>query len=124
MRPKNGRDNPWRRPTLATAKVGPVIIKAIVSKKIIINTAYHKQHAEKCLVYRYYFLGYVDQSNPLLPPKTPPTKPDPDPNANKFFCELCKVGAPSQSQLDMHLNGKNHKVLKNWLGFLLTASII
>jgi len=32
-----------------------------------------------------------------------------DPNTNKFFCDLCKVGAPSQSQIDMHLNGKNHK---------------
>ena len=33
-----------------------------------------------------------------------------DLNSNKFFCDLCKVGAPSQSQIDMHLNGKNHKV--------------
>jgi len=32
-----------------------------------------------------------------------------DLNSNKFFCDLCKVGAPSQSQIDMHLNGKNHK---------------
>jgi len=32
-----------------------------------------------------------------------------DQNSNKFFCDLCKVGAPSQSQIDMHLNGKNHK---------------
>jgi len=32
-----------------------------------------------------------------------------DVNSNKFFCDLCKVGAPSQSQIDMHLNGKNHK---------------
>ena len=33
-----------------------------------------------------------------------------DPNFNKFYCDLCKVGAPSQGQMDMHLNGKNHKV--------------
>ena len=38
-------------------------------------------------------------------PQTPP-----DANSDKFFCDLCKVGAPSQSQIDMHLNGKNHKV--------------
>lgn len=31
-----------------------------------------------------------------------------DSNFNKFFCDLCKVGAPSQQQMDMHLNGKNH----------------
>lgn len=29
--------------------------------------------------------------------------------ANTFYCDICKVGAPSQEQLDMHLNGKNHK---------------
>jgi len=29
--------------------------------------------------------------------------------ASAFFCEVCKVGAPSQSQLDVHLSGKNHK---------------
>lgn len=28
---------------------------------------------------------------------------------SKFFCEICKVGATSQQQLDMHLNGKAHK---------------
>ena len=28
---------------------------------------------------------------------------------NKFYCDLCKVGAPNQPQMDMHLNGKSHK---------------
>jgi len=28
---------------------------------------------------------------------------------HNFYCQLCKVGAPSQTQMDMHLNGKNHK---------------
>lgn len=28
---------------------------------------------------------------------------------NPLFCSLCKVGATSQSQFDMHLNGKQHK---------------
>jgi len=28
---------------------------------------------------------------------------------HNFYCQLCKVGAPSQAQMDMHLNGKNHK---------------
>lgn len=55
--------------------------------------------------------GYVQNAQKEhmipLPPSSIPTNPDP--NANKFFCELCKVGAPSQAQLDMHLNGKNHK---------------
>ena len=32
-----------------------------------------------------------------------------DPNFNKLYCDLCKVGAPNQPQMDMHLNGKNHK---------------
>ena len=32
-----------------------------------------------------------------------------DPNFNKFYCDLCKVGAPNQPQMDMHLNGKSHK---------------
>ena len=27
----------------------------------------------------------------------------------KFFCDLCKVGATSQKQLDMHLQGKSHR---------------
>jgi len=30
-------------------------------------------------------------------------------NEHNFYCQLCKVGAPSQTQMDMHLNGKNHK---------------
>jgi len=44
-----------------------------------------------------------------LPPSSISKPSNPDPNAYKFFCELCKVGAPSQAQLDMHLNGKSHK---------------
>jgi len=39
--------------------------------------------------------------------QSPPS--DRDPVANKFWCDLCKVGAPSQTQIDMHLNGKSHK---------------
>ena len=27
----------------------------------------------------------------------------------RLFCEVCKVGATSQQQLDMHLNGKAHR---------------
>jgi len=57
--------------------------------------------------------GHVQntQKEQMIPlPLCSISKPaNPDPNANKFFCELCKVGAPSQAQLDMHLNGKNHK---------------
>merc|ERR1712112_461645 len=30
-------------------------------------------------------------------------------NEHNFYCQLCKAGAPSQTQMDMHLNGKNHK---------------
>lgn len=40
------------------------------------------------------------------------TTPTPEPPAgsnHKLYCQLCKVGAPSQSQMDMHLNGKSHK---------------
>ena len=39
--------------------------------------------------------------------KNPPANLDP--NFNKFYCDLCKVGAPNQPQMDMHLNGKSHK---------------
>lgn len=28
---------------------------------------------------------------------------------SRFYCELCKVGATSQEQLDMHFNGAKHK---------------
>ena len=57
-----------------------------------------------------YYLAPPDESQQTLAfiPQAPL-----DPNSNKFFCDLCKVGAPSQSQIDMHLNGKNHKVLLN-----------
>lgn len=30
------------------------------------------------------------------------------PAERKFFCDICKVGATSQPQLDMHLKGKSH----------------
>ena len=30
-------------------------------------------------------------------------------NSGRLFCEACKVGATSQQQLDMHLNGKAHR---------------
>ena len=36
-----------------------------------------------------------------------PTAKDATPG--KFFCDLCKIGATSQQQLDMHLKGKNHR---------------
>ena len=36
-----------------------------------------------------------------------------DPNFNKLYCDLCKVGAPNQPQMDMHLNGKSHKSKMN-----------
>eukprot|EP00092_Neocalanus_flemingeri_P036611 GFUD01039864.1.p1 GENE.GFUD01039864.1~~GFUD01039864.1.p1 ORF type:complete len:412 (-),score=121.55 GFUD01039864.1:60-1295(-) len=58
------------------------------------------------------------QRNPLNEeiPEVPPNDSEAfnlqttaDLNSYKFFCDLCKVGAPSQSQIDMHLNGKNHK---------------
>ena len=28
----------------------------------------------------------------------------------KYFCSICNVNATSQSQLDLHLNGRNHKL--------------
>jgi len=47
-----------------------------------------------------------------------------DPNSNKFFCDLCKVGAPSQSQIDMHLNGKNHRSkMKRSMGGVLNNDL-
>jgi len=52
-------------------------------------------------------------------PQTPP-----DANSDKFFCDLCKVGAPSQSQIDMHLNGKNHKSkMKRSMGGVLNNDL-
>ena len=30
-------------------------------------------------------------------------------NSGRLFCDVCKVGATSQQQLDMHLNGKAHR---------------
>lgn len=33
----------------------------------------------------------------------------PSDGGNKLWCELCKVGAPTQAQMDMHLNGKSHR---------------
>lgn len=29
--------------------------------------------------------------------------------SSKFYCDLCKVGATCQEQLDMHYNGQKHK---------------
>merc|ERR1719392_364440 len=47
-----------------------------------------------------------------------------DLNSNKFFCDLCKVGAPSQSQIDMHLNGKNHRSkMKRSMGGVLNNDL-
>jgi len=47
-----------------------------------------------------------------------------DPNFNKFYCDLCKVGAPSQAQMDMHLNGKSHKAkMKKSMGGLLNNDL-
>ena len=47
-----------------------------------------------------------------------------DPNFNKFYCDLCKVGAPNQSQMDMHLNGKNHKnKMKKSMGGLVNNDL-
>ena len=35
--------------------------------------------------------------------------PTPQAQPGKFYCDVCKVGATSRQQLDMHLQGKNHK---------------
>jgi len=47
------------------------------------------------------------EKTPVLSEVLAPVKPA-DPSMT-FFCEVCKVGAPSQNQLDIHLNGKSHK---------------
>ena len=54
----------------------------------------------------------VSESLSSVPTVSPPSGIDP--NFNKFYCDLCKVGAPSQAQMDMHLNGKSHKVGREW----------
>ena len=68
---------------------------------------------------------------PAMPPPLPPPPPPPPPGGNdgaqeavnvapvavpvpvgsiaKFHCSMCNVNATSQAQLDLHLNGKNHK---------------
>ena len=50
---------------------------------------------------------------PPPPEKPPPPPPLPNPvvagTVAKFYCSICNVNATSQGQLDLHLNGKNHK---------------
>ena len=61
--------------------------------------------------------GKWEKNNDLVSPTPPP--PSLDPNFNKFYCDMCKVGAPNQPQMDMHLNGKSHKAkMKKSMGGL------
>lgn len=52
-----------------------------------------------------------------LPEVTPTTPVSPSAHSSlpsKYYCDLCKVGATCQEQLDMHFNGQKHnKKLKN-----------
>ena len=60
--------------------------------------------------------GKWEKNNDLVSPTPPPSL---DPNFNKFYCDMCKVGAPNQPQMDMHLNGKSHKAkMKKSMGGL------
>ena len=47
-------------------------------------------------------------SSPQKEQKDAPQPSQPS-NNGRLFCEVCKVGATSQQQLDMHLNGKAHR---------------
>ena len=60
-----------------------------------------------------YIIQISQDSDPVEVDKSQPVSSPPstvDQMFNKFYCDLCKVGAPSQTQMDMHLNGKSHKV--------------
>lgn len=54
-------------------------------------------------------------SSPEVSLETTPVSPSSTTSLfSKYYCDLCKVGATCQEQLDMHFNGQKHKKkLKN-----------
>lgn len=49
----------------------------------------------------------TDPSDIVL--STPVSPSTPSNLTSKYYCDLCKVGATCQEQLDMHFNGQKHK---------------
>ena len=51
----------------------------------------------------------IKQEKEAAPTPMPPPQGSQSSNGGRLFCDVCKVGATSQQQLDMHLNGKAHR---------------